>query len=333
MFTKLHSFFNPEQFQGWGKTKKYFEGWYFKVVNEDESKAFAFIPGIAMDERGNKNAFIQLLDGKKKTALYHKFDISLFIPSAKKFLVEIGNNRFSEQQLLLNLPGATGELNFTGNIIWPKPFYSPGIMGPYAFVPFMECYHGIVSMDHRINGELEIDGEKINFNNGRGYIEKDWGRSFPSAYFWLQTNHFSEAGISVKASVAKIPWIRNSFVGFIAGVWLKDKLIRFTTYNNSVLKKSFADADKLELVMENKNYKLEILAHRDKATALASPILGLMDGRIEESMTAKTEVLLYDKRYKKIILDDTGRNSGLEVAGKIDEIMMPPSSCQRHPFG
>ena len=68
MFTKLHSFFNPEQFQGWGKQKKYFEGWYFKVVNADESKAFAFIPGIAMDEHGNKNAFIQVLDGKKKPA-------------------------------------------------------------------------------------------------------------------------------------------------------------------------------------------------------------------------------------------------------------------------
>ena len=70
---KLNSFFNPEQFQGWGKKKKYFEGWYFKVVNADESKAFAFIPGIAMDEAGKQQAFIQVLDGKKKTAVYHNF--------------------------------------------------------------------------------------------------------------------------------------------------------------------------------------------------------------------------------------------------------------------
>ena len=44
LFTKLYSFFNPEQFQGWGKTKKYFEGWYFKVVNADESE-----PGACKD--------------------------------------------------------------------------------------------------------------------------------------------------------------------------------------------------------------------------------------------------------------------------------------------
>jgi len=322
LFKKLNAFFNPEQFQGWGKTKKYFEGWYFKVVNADETKAFAFIPGIAMDEAGNKKAFIQVLDGKKKTAAYHQFDASLFNPTPGKFLVDIGENSFSENEIKLNLKNVVGQLNFSGNIPWPKPFYSPGIMGPYAFAPFMECYHGIVSMDHVVYGELDIEGEKINFNNGRGYIEKDWGRSFPSAYFWLQTNHFSQPGISLKASVAKIPWIRNSFVGFIAGIWLQDRLLRFTTYNRSVLRKSFADKEKVEIVIENKNYRLEILAHRDQATSLASPILGLMDGRIEESMTSKTEVQLFDKKSKQIILNDIGRNTGLEVAGKIEEIMI-----------
>jgi len=322
IFKKFKSFFNPEQFQGWGKTKKYFEGWYFKVVNAEETKALAFIPGIAMDETGNKQAFIQVLDGKKKNAVYYKFDASSFVPSAKKFHIEIDTNNFSETQCLINLPAVKGELSFSENVPWPKPIYSPGIMGPYAFAPFMECYHAIVSMDHVVNGEMEIEGEKINFDNGRGYIEKDWGRSFPSAYFWLQTNHFTEKGISLKASVAKIPWVRNSFTGFIAGVWLKDRLIRFTTYNNSVLRKSFANNSKVELVMENRNYKMEILAHRDHATQLASPILGLMDGRIEESMTSRTEVQLYDKRNKKIILDDIGRNTGLEVAGKIEEIMI-----------
>jgi tocopherol cyclase len=321
MFKRIHSFFNPEQFQGWGKTKKYFEGWYFKVVNADESKAFAFIPGIAIDETGNKQAFIQVLDGKKKTAAYHRFDFSLFKPSPEKFLIHIDTNLFSENHILLDLPGIKGELHFAGNIPWPKPFYSPGIMGPYAFAPFMECYHGIVSMDHIITGELIVDNSTIDFNNGRGYIEKDWGRSFPSAYFWLQTNHFSEPGISLKASVAKIPWIKNSFTGFIAGLWLKDKLYRFTTYNNTVLRKSFADTEKLEIVLENKNHLLEIFVHRDKATLLASPILGLMDGRIEESMTAKTNVRLFDKKNRTELLTDWGRNTGVEVAGKIREIM------------
>jgi len=322
LFKRANAFFNPEQFQGWGKRKKYFEGWYYKVVNAAETRAFAFIPGIAMDETGNKQSFIQVLDGKKKTAAYHKFDAASFIPSPGKFLINIDANSFSEKHLLLNLPGVKGKLNFSGNIPWPKPWYSPGIMGPYAFVPFMECYHGIVSMDHVIAGEMEIDGQTIDFANGRGYLEKDWGRSFPSAYFWMQTNHFSLPGISLKASVAKIPWIRKAFVGFIAGLWLHDRLFRFTTYNKSVLRKSFADGDKVELVIENNKYRIEILAHRDTATALASPILGFMDGRIEESMTATIEAKLTDLENKTTLFHETGRNAGLEVAGKIEEIFV-----------
>ena len=322
LFNKVHAFFNPEQFQGWGKTKNYFEGWYFKVVNADATKAFAFIPGIAMDAAGNKHSFIQVLDGKKQTAGYHRFAADDFYSLPKNFRVSIQNNSFTESAIQLRLPGLTGELQFTGNIPWPKPWYSPGIMGPYAFVPFMECYHGIVSMDHRGDGMIIVNGEPVDFTNGRGYIEKDWGRSFPSAYFWMQSNHFSLPGISLKCSVAKIPWVRSSFVGFIAGIWLHNRLIKFTTYNQSKLITSFADEKKIKIVLENKQYRLEILAHRDAATELASPVRGFMEGRIEESMTSAIDVLLTDNKTKEILLNDTGKNAGLEVAGRIEEIFV-----------
>lgn len=317
---KLNAFFNPEQFQGWGKSKNYFEGWYYKIINADEKQAFAIIPGIAMDESGNKHAFIQVLDGKKQTAVYHKFEVEKFIPQSKKFSIAIDNNSFSENHLKVDLPELKGTLSFSNTIPWPKPWYSPGIMGPFAFVPFMECYHAIVSMDHIIKGELEIEGQTIDFTNGRGYIEKDWGRSFPSAYFWMQSNHFATPGISLKCSVAKIPWVKNSFTGFIAGIWLYDRLIRFTTYNQSNLRKSFANEKEVEIVLENKNYLLEILAYREAATTLASPIRGFMNGKIEESMTSTIAVMLTDKKNKKVLLSDTGKNAGLEVAGNISEI-------------
>jgi tocopherol cyclase len=273
MLQKISSIFHPEQFQGWNRKRNYFEGWYFKVVSEDEAKAFAIIPGLAIDAQGKRQPFIQVLDGKKRTAQYHKFESEAFIPATDRFEVTIGNNHFSEHKISLNLPGLKGDLTFSGNVPWPNPWYSPGIMGPYSFLPFMECYHGIVSMDHSVSGQLEVNGEIINFNSGRGYIEKDWGQSFPSAYIWLQTNHFSQSGISLKVSVAKIPYLAYSFVGFITGIWLGDRLIQFTTYNQSVLRKSLIDAEKVELAIQNKNYTLEIRTLREPSTALASPIL------------------------------------------------------------
>ena len=320
---KIRGVFHPEQFQGWDKNRNYFEGWYFKVVNEDEKRAFAFIPGIAIKSSNEKHAFIQILDGKKRTARYHKFEFETFKSDSDQFKIAIGNNYFSEHGLQLKLPGFNATLQFSGNVPWPNHWYSPGIMGPYTFLPLMECYHGIVSMDHVITGQIEVEGETLDFRNGRGYMEKDWGKSFPSAYVWIQTNHFSQPGISLKVSVAKIPYLGYSFVGFIAGVWLGDRLNQFTTYNRSVLRKSLIDTEKVELVMENSKFRLEILARREAATALASPILGLMDGRIEESMNAQIEVNLIDRKSGISIFNDVGRNAGLEVAGKIEEIVMP----------
>jgi len=322
LFSDLSNLFNPESFQGSGKSHRYFEGWYYKVVNASESEALAIIPGIAIDQAGNRQAFIQVLDGKRETALYHRFDFEDFRYEKNLFKISIGNNTFTRDYFELDLPGLAGRLEFSSLVPWPKPWYSPGIMGPYAFVPFMECYHGIVSMDHLVSGSLALNELPVDFSNGRGYTEKDWGRSFPSAYVWMQSNHFSLPGISVKASVAKIPWIGSSFVGFIAGVWLHDQLIRFTTYNGSSLKKLRIDPLKVQLILENGPYHLSILACRESATSLASPIQGMMEGRIEESMTAILEITLTERKSNKIILQDRGRNSGLEVAGKISEIVL-----------
>lgn len=319
---RIKAFFNPEQYHGWGKTRRYFEGWYFKIVDQSEKNAFAVIPGIAMDEAGNRQGFIQVLDGKKMTALYRRFDFSDFIPAPGEFNLRILDNYFSEDRIRLNIPEMRGELHFSGNVKWPKTWHSPGIMGPYSFAPFMECYHGLVSLDHSITGQLVVNGKAINFDNGRGYIEKDWGESFPEAYVWMQSNHFSEPGVSIFASVAKIPWIRNSFTGFIAMIWLHDHLIKFTTYNRTRLEKCHVDAGTVGLVMENNLYRLEINAKRSHSTSLASPIQGFMDGRIEESMKSELKVRLVDLKSGNTVFNDNGRNAGLDVAGRIQEIII-----------
>lgn len=319
---KLKALFNAEQYHGWGRKKRYFEGWYFKVLSADEQRAFAFIPGVAMDETGQQQAFIQVLDGKNLTAAYHKYPFDQFVPQPGKFNVWLANSFFSQQKIILDVPNVKGELHFEELTPWSNPWYSPNIMGPFSFLPFMQCYHGILSMNHHVSGVLKINGENIDFTGGRGYMEKDWGRSFPSAYIWMQTNHFSEPGISLKSSVAKIPYLGISFVGYIAGLWLHDRLLEFTTYNGTKLRHSAVDEKEVKLVYENKKYRLEILAHRRAGTALASPVGGYMDGRIEESMISSVEVQLTDKKSKSILLEDVGRNAGLEVAGNIPEILV-----------
>jgi tocopherol cyclase len=315
---KTKALFNSDLYHGWHAKKNFFEGWYYKCVNADATEALAIIPGVAMDGKGEKQAFIQILDGIKLMADYIKFPFTSFQASKSEFEVEIENNAFTRNKLKLDLLKLKGELKFQNQVPWPSSLLSPGIMGPFSFVPFMECYHGILSLDHSIEGALETDGRTVDFSGGRGYMEKDWGSSFPSAYFWMQSNHFSKPGISVKASVAKIPWLTGSFVGFIAGVYFNKQLIQFTTYNRTKLIRSVASEKEVEIVLKNNRYKLCIKATKKDATELASPIGGFMDGRIKESMTSHMHVQLYEKG--KLIFDDIGMNTGLEVAGEIDQI-------------
>ncbi|MBP6398413.1 MAG: hypothetical protein KA340_11065 [Saprospiraceae bacterium] len=114
------SLFNPDRFQGWGKKRNYFEGWYFKMVSADGNAAFAVIPGIAIDMQGEGHAFIQILDGKARLAFYHKFELSQFSARKDRFAIQIANNFFSEDSIILDGLELSGEIRFTHKVKWPS---------------------------------------------------------------------------------------------------------------------------------------------------------------------------------------------------------------------
>jgi hypothetical protein len=315
------AFFNHENYHGWFKKRKFFEGWYFKIVSADGKHAFAIIPGVAMDANGNKQSFIQILDGKKFTAEYHKFLFEEFQSSSKRFKVSIGENSFSMNRLKLNLKNIKGKINFTEHAEWEKKFLAPGIMGWYSFVPFMECYHQVVSMHFNLLGKLIVNGNEINFNGGRGYLEKDWGRSFPSSWVWMQSNHFAKDKTSFKLSVAKIPWIGTSFVGFICAFLHDGKIQKFATYTGAKLKHVEIGKDHVAVIIQDREFSLTAHATRPPGAELAAPILGLMDGRVHESMISEISVQLQERQTGKSVFDGIGTHAGIEVAGNISELL------------
>ncbi|MFN0036771.1 MAG: tocopherol cyclase family protein [Saprospiraceae bacterium] len=315
LLTKLRAIWNPDQYQGWGRTNRYFEGWYFKIVSPDEQHALAFIPGISMDANGERHAFLQVMDGKACRAEYHRFDAADFRPAKRRFEVSVGENFFSANKTSLALPGIAGEIHFKNTTPWPKMMGAPGIMGWYSFVPFMECNHGIVSLHHELEGELEISNARIDFTGGRGYIEKDWGSSFPRAYVWMQSNHFdTNDRASLMASAAHIPWVGSHFIGFISGMWLEGRLWKFATYTGARKFLKITD-EHVELIFKSPRTELRILATQAPGAALVSPLSGEMKGKIQESLQATLRVELLENGQR--IFEGTGRNAGLEAAGEL----------------
>ena len=86
---------------------------------------------------------------------------------------QIADNHFSEEGIFISLESELlklqGQVNF-GTLRGIKTsLIHPNIMEYYAYIPRMECYHGIVSMTHLLEGSLELGSETISFTNGKGY--------------------------------------------------------------------------------------------------------------------------------------------------------------------
>ncbi len=189
--------------------------------------------------------------------------------------------------------------------------------GWYSYAPMMECYHGVVSMQHRLSGSLEIDGTDISFDKGKGYIEKDWGHSMPSDWIWIQSNHFDiDPGASFMLSLARIPWMGGFFPGFLSFLKVGARVYRFATYMRSNVSLIEVKDDTVNIELRSRNYKLEITVYRDIGGVLKAPRHGNMERDIQESIVSSLQLVLKD-HVGNVIFTGTGTHAGLEIVGDV----------------
>ncbi len=330
MWNRLRNIWHPENFHYHHRLRRggsQFEGWYIKLVDECGAQPYAIIPGVFLGE--DRHAFIQVLDGRAGTAAYHRFPIEAFEASRDRFEISIADSRFGTSGVTLDITAETssakqsihGAVRFGPWRPWPVTLLSPGIMGPYSFVPFMQCNHGILSLDHSLDGSLEVNGLHTDFSAGRGYVEKDWGRSFPAGYVWAHSNHFDRPGTCLTAAVAVIPWLTGSFPGYIIGLLLEGELHRFTTYTGSVLERLEMSDTHLHLRIKNRSHRLDVDARKSEGAILHAPYEDQMIARVAETMTSEVEVRLSRLEDGAIVFEGRGANACLEAQGDLDKVL------------
>lgn len=312
---------NSSIFQGNKKRKNYFEGWYFKMVSADGNSILSVIPGISLSENGEEqHAFIQMIDGKTAETFYYTFPIESFVFSKETFAVRIGDNYFSEDSVVLNIQ--TDSTSIHGKIEMSEQVHlsentKKGIMGWYRFVPFMQCYHGVVSLNHQLTGSLIKDNKHYAFDQGVGYIEKDWGKSMPSAWIWLQSNNFNSEQTSFMLSVAHVPWLGSSFTGFLGFFLYEGTVHRFATYTHAKLQLDSYDSDTIRITITDKTHTFLLETYRTQSGELKAPVQGSMDRRISESVDAKLTLTVLDKQNNVLFRDSTSI-AGLETVGDLN---------------
>ena len=315
----LRQLLHPDFFQGSRQKKKYFEGWYFKCISKDRQHALAIIPGMAIDPHGLPHAFIQVINATSGKTYYFRFPYGQFGSSENSFSVRIGENRFDAKGILVNIQSAeghmSGKLVFTDAHPFPTSWHNPGIMGPFSFIPFMECYHVVIHLFHTLQGTLELDGEALDFTGGTGYIEKDYGHSFPSSYVWLQASHFDAGIASFVFSKACIPFLWRKIPGFFAYFTDFNGLsCRFATYNRSRLNCWQVDPINRtcsgELTGPSGTLRFE--AQMSGGGKLRAPVDGLMDREIIESITASVRVTVSDT-HGRTLFQGVSSEAGMEM--------------------
>jgi hypothetical protein len=320
---------HPEIFQGDLKRNFYFEGWYYKIVDSASKNIAAFIVGIALNRKEkSSHCFVQFFDGIKEYAHYFKYPIEEFSASETEYDVKIGPNRFSTTSLHVDIDQKgvqiKGDLGFDDLSLFKCPGVGYGLMGAADFVPFLEGRHGIVAMDYIIEGKLSINGEVVDFTNGRGYTEKDLGTSFPKAYIWMQTNHFGRSKTSFMAAIARIPIFGIDITGPLSAFMLDGKIYRFGPDNLSKLKIFEITEDCLKCKISNPKFELEIDAKKTGGVFLPSPNQGDMSSNIQESLQAKIHIKFIKKTGKKhsVLFEGTGINAGLEIMANRQSLNM-----------
>lgn len=279
--------------------KDYFKGWYFKCSNEN--KTIAFIPAFHRNNH-KETATLQIITDD--TAFSIPFQSLQY--RENPLAVKIGESVFSEKGIRLHIINdklsVNGVLRFSG--LSPIQY---DIMGPFRFVPFMQCRHSVYSMRHRINGIITVNGQQYVFINGIGYIEGDCGSSFPKEYIWTQC-HFRNG--SLMLSVADIPLFGFHFTGIIGVVLRNGKEYRIATYLGAKVK----HMDKNSVTVKQGDYQLTARLLRKNSHPLAAPNHGLMNRTIHESASCKA---YYQFSYKgKVLFEFISRRASFEFEYK-----------------
>jgi hypothetical protein len=216
--------------------------------------------------------------------------------------VKIGENVFGKYGIRAYLEDEAkqikieADLKYDSHKLFKKSLYAPSVMGPFSYVPFMQCRHGIISMRHNFSGFLIKNEEKTDCK-GLGYIEKDSGACFPESYLWLNA---LGSEFSATLAVAKIPFLFLRFKGFICVLQAGGRQYNFSIYNFCGLKAAKHKDGALIITLKKRKSFIRFIIKPEEGLDLKAPYKkGEMSINIKESHNAYLS--LYAKIKKEII--------------------------------
>lgn len=294
-----------------GLNKKYaFEGWFSKVDDVNNDLMFSVIWGYSTVEN-DRHAFIQFTNSITHKTKYIRYPLEDLSFTKDPFILKIGQNKLSKEFMILNINEddlkVKGEFSFNNLKTLKKSFLKPNIMGILSYLP-NECNHSISSLHHNVKGNISINNKTFNID-GIGYMEKDWGTSFPKKYVWTQGSDVLEN--SVVFSNATVPILGRYATGFFLVILHNDKEYRFSSIEGSKMLSFEADHNSFKGKIQKGNLTVEIFAKQYNPISLKSPNMGEMKSSIKESLDGNLKVFLLENG--KVSFEITNERASIDV--------------------
>ncbi|NET71797.1 MAG: tocopherol cyclase [Sphaerospermopsis sp. SIO1G2] len=333
-----------------GTSRRFFEGWYYRVTLPEICQTFAFMYSIE-DPIGGKlhsGGAAQVL-GPDDEYLCRTFpDVDKFWASREELgLGHWGktNSAISPRYLtpreftddVQEGYQATATFNqgvitdpSTGNYChWQyeiKPIYGWGnpnslqqsTAGWLSFLQIFEPGWQILMAHGLATGWIEWNGKKYEFTDAPAYGEKNWGGAFPQKWFWLNCNAFdNEPDLALTAGGGRrgVLWWMESVA--MIGIHYQGQFYEFVPWNSQV---SWQIQPWGEWRMQGKNqdYQVELIGTTDlPGTPLRAPTNDGLTICCQDTMQGKLDLVLrkINGNKSEVILQASSNLCGLEIGG------------------
>lgn len=333
-----------------GSSRRFFEGWYYRVTLPDCGETFAFMYSIE-DPIGGKpysGGAAQIL-GPDDEYLWRTFpDVKRFWASRDRlglghwgktdlrtepiWLLPVEFDQYVQQGYQATDTWHQGAIRdpATGSYCrWQyeiKPVYGWGDRGGpqqstagwLSFLQIFEPGWQILMAHGLATGWIEWNGKRYEFTDAPAYGEKNWGGAFPQKWFWVNCNSFDgEPDLALTAGGGRrgVLWWMESVA--MVGLHYRGKFYEFVPWNSEV-RWNIQPWGRWEMQARNRHFEVELTGTTDKpGTPLRAPTENGLAFACRDTMLGQLSLELRERgeNQSKIILKARSSLCGLETGG------------------
>jgi tocopherol cyclase len=333
-----------------GISRRFFEGWYYRLTLPQEKETFAFMYSIEDPVGGSpySGGAAQILasetgylcrtfpDVHRFWADSHRLALGHWgktqLKSAPGYLEPSIFDRHIDEGYQSTDTWHQGRLFDPGtgrHCRWQyaiEPVYGWGNQGMpqqstagwLSFLPIFEPGWQILMAQGWATGWLEWDNRRYDFTRVPAYAEKNWGGAFPQKWFWIQCNSFEgEPDLALTAGGGKrqvLTWMESVAM---VGIHYQGKFYEFVPWNARV-EWEIAPWGLWKMRSQRDRLVVELTGTSDRSgMPIRAPMPQGLDYACRDTVSGQIHLHLQelDGHYLKTILKATSFQCGLEVGG------------------